>query len=589
MRPTLLDQMDSAFSSGQHVILSLNTQDRFYWPEEDIRPAYLPYFLSQGFGRQGYRVALYNPPTGVVELTARQNGTGECSRMFQDVREPWETVTHLVNLLRTRNEQWLVLIQYGEHLAPGGEYGQTREPAEERMIELLHQVALDDTVAVGKSRLVLITYESLPSALLLHCRGYRQVVVGLPQDAERREFILFLEKCQKARPQKWANLDPRLDVNQVVRLTAGMTLVDIERLFLANGHAGEVVGPEEIREVKARTIRESARDLLEVSEPQEGFSQTAGLRSVKEYLQLLIQQILAGRPGVPQGVLLHGVPGCGKSHLVKALACEMSWPLLELRNIRGPFVGQSEQQLEHVIRIVEQLQPCILFTDEIDQSLGQRGTGPSGDSGTSERMLARIFSWLGDMHLRGRVLFVGATNRPDILDPALLDRFGVAIPFLRPSRQEIRELIPLLLKRFDRELATEKDFDEVVSALVLVRPSGRSIQEILIHAGFLADREANRMGLPVALKHIRRAVQDHIPPVDPLELDYLSLCSLSKCSTQALLPWNSLDGLCDRQDIPEDLVKREIVDPQSGYLNLENLHNHIHQLAQERSWQHHTR
>ncbi|NTV15528.1 MAG: AAA family ATPase [Desulfobulbaceae bacterium] len=248
-----------------------------------------------------------------------------------------------------------------------------------------------------------------------------------------------------------------------------------------------------MREVKARAIRQLAQDLVEVSEPQTGFQNVAGLQTLKEYIsRLIIPQIRAGRPA-PQAILLHGEPGCGKSHVVQSLACELGWPLLEMRSVRSPWVGQSEQQLERVITVVEQLAPCVFFFDEIDQLLGQRSTGGSNDSGTSERLLARIFNWLGSMHLRGRVLFVGASNRPDLLEPALLDRFRVSIPVLKPSSGEIREMLPMLATRFERTLSAGV-VEEAPNFLAPLRPSGRSLQEILIQAGLRADAIAGSLG-----------------------------------------------------------------------------------------------
>ena len=293
----------------------------------------------------------------------------------------------------------------------------------------------------------------------------------------------------------------------------------------------------------------------------------AGLRHVKDFVKKLAPQLREGQKGVPQSMLLSGVPGCGKSAVVSALANRLGWVLIQFRNIRGPYVGQSEQQLEHVIRVAEQFERSIIFFDEIDQFIGQRGTGASGDSGTSERMLARIMAWLGSMKHRGKILFVGASNRPDLLDPAMIDRFRVSIPVLYPTLSDLLELIPILLERFGRQFAKDIPIEKAASMLDPLRLTGRSLQEILIHAGFRADSETGIIGGKIGMKHLADAASDHLPSEDPLEMKFIALTSLAMCSANSFLPWMSMGGLRDAGEIPEELIADNIVDPGTGLLN----------------------
>jgi transitional endoplasmic reticulum ATPase len=584
MKPAFLDEMDRALAVRQHVILHFNTQDRFYWPEGEIKPCNLNYFLALYFRRQGYRTAQYIPAIGVCELSHDDQEHNSNSRLNQlkNVREPIQILNGLFDLLRQQVERWIVLIQYGEHIAPQPNAPSAcGEQDEVQAAEILHQIALDDEIAMGHSRVVLITFEGMPTDLLGRSPAYRPISVGLPTREEREAFINFLEGLRNGGRHEFGELDEDLVPEEFTRITSGMPLGEIESLYRASGHFHRPVSRTEVRETKARAIRQLARDLLQVSEPQAGFKQVAGLATIKEYFgKLLIPQIRAGLPA-PQAILFHGVPGCGKSHVVQAVACELGWPLLEMRNIRGRYVGQSEQQLELMIAVVEQLSPCVLFFDEIDQLLGQRGTGNSGDSGTSERLLARIFNWLGSMHLRGRVIFVGASNRPDLLDPALLDRFRVSIPILKPTKSEIQELIPILLARFDRKLSGEVDLGMTASFLASLKPSGRSLQEILIQAGLRADAESGQLGGALSERYLEAAAKDHLSAEDPVELEFIRLASLNLCSAHSLLPWNGINGMCPDAEIPNDLLEIGIVGS-DGRLNLPKLNEHLRRLAQDR-------
>lgn len=573
MKPRFITRMEEAFAVRQHVILSLNTEDRFYWPEENIGPSNLNYFVATCFFRQGYRIAQYVPSLGVREM----NATGvskECSPAAQN--DPIAALNQISAMLRDLQNKWIVIIFHAERIASGAEAGFSRTPESMQFAEILHTLSLDDGIASGASRLVMVTFSGSPEDLIVRSRGFSTVQVDLPSQKERLSFIEFIQTLSDKGNCEFGQLERGMAAEDLARVTAGMPLFAIEKLFRSAAHFSLPISQANIRLLKADTLRNMARDLLEVSEPQEGFEGVAGLKSIKGYFMELMPQIRSGRPGVPQAFLFQGVPGGGKSHLVKALSKELGWPLIELRNVRNPYVGQSEMNLEHVIRVIEQLQPAILFFDEIDQLLGQRGTGVSGDSGTSERMLARIFTWLGSLHLRGKLLFVGATNRPDILDPALLDRFGVCIPFLKPSTAEIQEMAALLLKRFERTY-DENLFMNNDSLWSSCSPTGREVQEILIDAGLKADSESGYLGTPVHKKHLMKAMENHIAREDDLEMEFISLVSLSLCSHHSLLPWNTSSGLAQNSVIPENLIESDVVD-KSGRLNKRNLYERISEI-----------
>jgi transitional endoplasmic reticulum ATPase len=237
-----------------------------------------------------------------------------------------------------------------------------------------------------------------------------------------------------------------------------------------------------------------------------------------------------------------------------------------------------------VIRVAEQFEPSIIFFDEIDQFIGQRGSGASGDSGTSERMLARILSWIGSMKHRGKILFIGASNRPDLLDPAMIDRFRVSIPVLYPSRDDIAELLPILMNRFERQFSEGVCVKEAAGILAQIQPTGRSLQEILIQAGLRADSEAGRIGSLIDQKHLMQAAEDYLPSEDPLEMQFIALTSLAMCSANSFLPWMGMDGLRANAVIPQHLIEEKIVDSKTGRLDSIRLHQKLNELSQARQY-----
>jgi transitional endoplasmic reticulum ATPase len=583
MKPEFIIEMEEAFAVKQHVIFNFNTTDRFYWPEESIGPVYLPFFLAQLFNKKGFQVAQYASASGLKELRP-DNKSKAKYRKLQSVsgqQGPEIILNTITSILRDKTGKWRILIQYGEHLAPANSIGISASavPGQIQATELLHMLSFDDSITAGESRVVIVTYSEMPADLIIRSTGFRIIQVNLPCYEQRLEFIKFLDG-----KKIFEKLETGLSYQHLANITSGMPLVEIEKLFRSAAYYKTPVSQNQVKIAKARAIRQLTGDLLEVSEPEETLGEVAGLKHIKEFFIKLVPQLKESQKGVPQSILLNGIPGCGKSLVVSALANLLGWVLIQFRTIRGPYVGQSEQQLEHVIKIAEQFDRSIIFFDEIDQLIGQRNTGASGDSGTSERMLARIFSWIGSMKHRGKILFIGASNRPDLLDPAMIDRFRVSIPVLYPNQGDILELLPILMERFDRKFSKDISFDEASAIIAPLRPTGRSLQEIIILSGLRADDETSTIGSYISKKHFVNAAEDYLPSEDPLEMEFIALTSLSMCSANSFLPWMNINGHRPDAEIPEELIQDQIIDGKTGRLDKVNLHQKLQELSQTRQY-----
>jgi len=586
MKPIFISQVEEAFTLKQHGILSFNVTDRYLWAEKNIGPSNLSFFLANYFSENGYRVGEYAPATGAIELKPNnaKSSSNNSFRKLSGQHDPVTILNELISLMRRKDESWIFIIHYGEHLAPNESIGASAStaPGQIHALELLHKLSFDDSIANGKSRILIICYSELPAELISRANGYRNIRIDLPNSEERQSFIKFIVDISNNKPEIFGKIDNDITEKEFSSLTAGMPLINIEKLFLYAAYNKTPINREIIRKSKAESITQLAQDLLEVSEPQIGFSDVAGMKPVVEYFKRIINQIKKIGSGVTQKILLQGLPGGGKTHLSQAVAHELGWPLIQFRSIRGRYVGQSEQQLEMVIKIIEQLKPAVILFDEIDQLIGQRGTGASGDSGTSERMIARIFNWLGGTDNQGKILFIGTSNRPDILDPALLDRFRVSFPILNSSKTDLIELIPISLRKIDRKLDPKVSLNKLADILAPLKPSGRSLNEILIHAGIIADHMTDKEGSIVKSTHLLKAAKDYIPIEDPLEMEFIRLTSLSMCSANSFLPWMTIDGLMKNAEIPKDLIADEIVDSKSGFIDKLKLHQKLREITYAR-------
>ena len=144
----------------------------------------------------------------------------------------------------------------------------------------------------------------------------------------------------------------------------------------------------------------------------------------------------------------------------------------------------------------------------------------------------------------------------------------------------MRELLPILADRFNRTFG-DGILENSISHLAELKPSGRSLQEVLIQAGLRADAESGELGSVIDGEHLKVATEDHLAAEDPLELEFIRLNSLSLCSAQSLLPWNGLNGLRHQREIPVDLLKDGFVSP-DGRLDIYALGQRLHELRQSR-------
>jgi SpoVK/Ycf46/Vps4 family AAA+-type ATPase len=221
-----------------------------------------------------------------------------------------------------------------------------------------------------------------------------------------------------------------LTAEQFAHLTAGLNLAYIRALIMEARKSGEPLTAQHIRQRKEEIFREEYGGLIKVHEPEYGLEMVAGLEPVKRLLRLVAFILRSGkRQDAPMGIGFVGPPGTGKTYIVKAFAKEVGLPLVEVGNVREMWVGASERNADKVISLLRSMVPVIVFYDEIDQAYGRRGE--IGDSGVSQRLWAKFSTFMADTSLRGLMLTIWATNRPDLVDEAIKrpDRAGdIKIP-----------------------------------------------------------------------------------------------------------------------------------------------------------------
>jgi len=363
----------------------------------------------------------------------------------------------------------------------------------------------------GRGKVVVIGATNRPNALDPAIRRPgrfdREIEIGIP-DREGRLEILQIHT-------KGMPLADDVDLRQLAEMTHGYVGADLAALtkegamralrkvlpsidLEAQTIPAEVLNSLEVRmedlmsayrEMQPSTLREV---LLE--SPNVKWEDIGGLESAKQELMesvewpLRYQALYKHMNAVPpKGILLYGPPGTGKTLLAKAVATESQANFI---SVKGPeflskWVGESEKAVRETFRKARQAAPCVVFFDEIDAVAPVRGTG--GDSHVSERVISQMLTEMDGLEALHNVVVIAATNRPDIVDPALLrpGRFDRLIYIAPPDLEARKEILRIHTKG----KPLERDFDIDKLAARMSNYTGAEIAAVCNEATMLAIRD----------------------------------------------------------------------------------------------------
>ena len=264
-----------------------------------------------------------------------------------------------------------------------------------------------------------------------------------------------LSVLRTAHPKAFA-ADANLE--QIAAALVGVTVSALESLVRLRAHQNQPLTQGDLSKIKKELVERDSAGLVEFIESKRTLADYHGQDALKTWLKQDIALWQAGDlKALPMGYLLCGPVGTGKTYLVECLAGEAGAPVVKLKNFRDRWVGSSEGNLEKIFRLVRALGRCMVFIDEADQTLGKRDSG-SNDSGLSGRLYSMIAQEMANSDNRGRVMWILASSRPDLIEVDLKrpGRVDVKVPLLPTTTvEESRALVGALAKRYGLELPAE--------------------------------------------------------------------------------------------------------------------------------------
>ncbi|MCW1885109.1 ATP-binding protein [Luteolibacter flavescens] len=333
-----------------------------------------------------------------------------------------------------------------------------------------------------------------------------EIELPLPDTAELAGALAVLApECPRA-------LAADADFTRIASRLAGTSIAALEAFLRRRNHAGTPLADADLGDLRKALVERDAGELIDFIEPDRSLDDVIGLEGVKTRLRqdlaLWKQDEVAA---LPMGYLFCGPVGTGKTYLAECLAGEAGVPVVTLRNFRDRWVGSTEANLEKIFALLHALGRCIVFIDEADQALGRRASG-SGDSGVSSRVYSMLAAEMSDTRNRGRILWVLASSRPDLIEVDLKrpGRIDVKVPiFPTATAAEGMVLLGALCKR--RGIPLD---DEAKAALLPLVPqwlTPGAAEALAVKAYRLT-----KTGTPSPQEALHACLQGYLPPVDPL-------------------------------------------------------------------------
>ena len=380
-----------------------------------------------------------------------------------------------------------------------------------------------------------------PHAAALH--------LPLPNEADMLAYLKTLATTQ------FPDLESRCDVSietLAARLTGLSRVGARTAIALALGNDRRITSAW-LGQIKKDLIEREAQGLLDFIESTFTLDNVAGHDAVKAWLREDASLLKRGAlRALPMGYLIAGRIGTGKTFLVQCWAGELGIPCVVFKNFRDRWVGATESNLEKIFAILRALGQVVVFVDEADQASGRR-EGGDGDSGLSGRVYSMLAKEMSDTANRGRIIWVFATSRPDLVEVDLKrqGRLDVHIPLFPPETAAEREALLLAIAKKLKLPLTAADLPPFTEDVTL---GGNELEGVLVRA--LRVHELSAEPKPPLREVLTEVIKEVRPNPHTRKLEYMDLVAVKECTDVRFLPEKYRDLSPEELETRIDALRR---------------------------------
>jgi AAA+ superfamily predicted ATPase len=442
-----------------------------------------------------------------------------------------------------------VIVEFAEFVVPRGDAAHLGGPFAANTVKVLGWA--NDPSIVQSNIVSVLVSEGLhdlsqlvsdnPHAAALH--------IPLPDEAEMVAYVKALAATQ------FPDLGSRCDVPVE---TLGTRLTGLSRagartaIALAIGTDRRITSAW-LGQIKKDLIEREAQGLLDFIESPFTLDNVAGHDAVKAWLREDAELLKRGAlRALPMGYLIAGRIGTGKTFLVQCWAGELGIPCVVFKNFRDRWVGATESNLEKIFAILRALGQVLVFVDEADQASGKR-EGGDGDSGLSGRVYSMLAKEMSETRNRGRIIWVFATSRPDLVEVDLKrqGRLDVHIPLFPPDTAADREALLLAIANKLKLPLTAEDLPPFADDVTL---GGNELEGVLVRA--LRVHELSPEPRKPLKEVLAEVIKDVRPNPHTRKLEYMDLVAVKECTDIRFLPARYRDLSPEELETQIDALKR---------------------------------
>lgn len=489
-------------------------------------------------------VIVYDPSTGISffnpldkQIVGQQIGEDRLARIMTAARKDIVTACGVLREMtridvkvpaksdpgRKIRKDYAIIIRYAEAVAPPSRGEVMLDSDRLKVITLENWFS--DSSFVASSDIVFLIGETLNgiNERIVDLPYCATIKIDRPSDEQRRNYIELLIQEEKAR----TSVPPA----HMAYSSAGLTLLSLRQIFRQASYKGETITPELIFEKTKEIIEKELEGHIEFPNLKYGFEKVIGASKLVKKLAEIKQCLKGDDPELmPVGILVPGANGVGKTFIYKAFAKECGWIAVILKNIRGPYVGETERNWERIRSVLEAMGNVMVIYDEADTEIGGRSAQTHD---VDRRLFGNILKMMSDSSNRGKIVWIIITARPDRLEPDIKrsGRAGEHLPVFDNEGEEkeafIRSVLTqagFSLEEFSLEQHQEfvrltsdyypADFDQVLTELKRRRHlDGKLTPEVVLEE-----------------------LADFIPSDIARQREYQELLAVLECTSREILP-----------------------------------------------------